>query len=188
MSGCTAWDSCLRAGGAEQAVGELVDGYVSKMDKLVTNAVDARRLTSAGAAAGGFLGARDGGHGPSPGNVGSTAKLAELLWQNLTEVCAPASSCRTMCGEQEPSEASKKERATLCRAKTSWSCMSREKAKLLTSEGGACPGEHRSGLNSTTTRCEGIDLYGRHRCAVGRDLTPCTERHLPSCGPTATGC
>ena len=71
----------------EQAVKELVEGYVSKMDKVVTNALDARRLTSAGAAAGGFLGARDGGHGPGPGNVGSIGKLAELLWQNLTEVC-----------------------------------------------------------------------------------------------------
>ena len=75
---------------AVQAVRELVEGYVSKMEKLVSNALDARRLTSAGAAAGGFLSARDGGHGPGPGNVGSTAKLAELLWQNLTEVRAPA--------------------------------------------------------------------------------------------------
>ena len=72
---------------AEQAVKELVEGYVSKMDKLVSNALDARRLTSAGAAAGGFLGVRDGGHGPGPGYVGSTAKLAEILWQSLTEVC-----------------------------------------------------------------------------------------------------
>lgn len=68
-----------------QAVKELVEGYVAKMDKLISNALDARRLTSAGAAAGGFLGAREGGHGLGPGNVGSTAKLAELLWQNLTE-------------------------------------------------------------------------------------------------------
>ncbi len=79
-----------------QAVKELVEGYVSKMDKLVTNALDARRLTSAGASAGGFLGARDGGHGPGPGSVGSTAKLAELLWQNLTEVCVPACSRRML--------------------------------------------------------------------------------------------
>lgn len=87
-------------------MGDLVEGYVSKMDKLVTNAVDARRLTSAGAAAGGFLGPRDGGHGPSPGNLGSTAKLAELLWQNLTEVCVPASSCGNLCGNQESCKAS----------------------------------------------------------------------------------
>ena len=59
---------------------------MSKVDKLMSNALDARRLTSAGAAAGSFLGARDGGHGPGPGNVGTTAKLAEILWQNLTEV------------------------------------------------------------------------------------------------------
>lgn len=71
----------------EQAVKELVEGYVSKMDKLVSNALDARRLTSAGAAAGGFLGVREGSHGPGPGNVGSTVKLAEILWQSLTEVC-----------------------------------------------------------------------------------------------------
>lgn len=82
----------------EQAVRELVDGYVSRVDKLMSNALDARRLTSAGAAAGSFLGARDGGHGPGPGNVGTTAKLAEILWQNLTEViglsmCTPERTC-----------------------------------------------------------------------------------------------
>ena len=71
---------------APQAVRELVEGYVSKMERLVTNALDARRLASAGAAAGSFLGGRDGGRGPGPGEVGSAAKLAEILWQSLTEV------------------------------------------------------------------------------------------------------
>ena len=71
---------------APQAVRELVEGYVSKVERLVTNALDARRLASAGAAAGSFLGGHDGGRGPRPGDVGSTAKLAEILWQSLTEV------------------------------------------------------------------------------------------------------
>ena len=71
---------------APQAVRELVEGYVSKLERLVTNALDARRLASAGAAAGSFLGGRDGGRGPGPSEVGSTAKLAEILWQSLTEV------------------------------------------------------------------------------------------------------
>ena len=71
---------------------------MSRVDKLTSNALDARRLTSASAAAGSFLGARDGGHGPGPGNVGTTAKLAEILWQNLTEVtglslCTPERTC-----------------------------------------------------------------------------------------------
>ena len=71
---------------------------MSRVDKLTSNALDARRLTSAGAAAGSFLGARDGGHGPGPGNVGTTAKLAEILWQNLAEVtglslCTPERTC-----------------------------------------------------------------------------------------------
>ncbi|CAK0784167.1 hypothetical protein CVIRNUC_007370 [Coccomyxa viridis] len=68
-----------------EAVRELVEGYVSKMERLVTNALDARRLASAGAAAGSFLGGRDGGRGPGPNEIGSTAKLAEILWQSLTE-------------------------------------------------------------------------------------------------------
>ena len=77
-----------------------MEGYVSKMERLVTNALDARRLASAGAAAGSFLGGRDGGRGPGPGEVGSAAKLAEILWQSLTEVrhlAMPQGACRAVC-------------------------------------------------------------------------------------------
>ena len=77
-----------------------MEGYVSKMERLVTNALDARRLASAGAAAGGFLGSREGGRGPGPGDVSSTVKLAEILWQSLTEVrrlAMPQSACRPIC-------------------------------------------------------------------------------------------
>ncbi len=59
---------------------------MSQVERQLTSALDARRLTSAGAAAGGFLGG-PGGHGsPAPGTAGSTAKLAEILWQNLSKV------------------------------------------------------------------------------------------------------
>lgn len=71
-----------------QAVKEVVEGYVSQVDRLLSSALDARRLTSASTAAGGFL---SGGPGmargsPAPGAAASTAKLADMLWQNLGKV------------------------------------------------------------------------------------------------------
>lgn len=72
-----------------QAVTDLVESYVSQVERLISSALDARRLTSAGAAAGGFLGGSGGRGSPAPGVAGSTAKLADILWQNLTKVgCA----------------------------------------------------------------------------------------------------
>ncbi|CAL8469379.1 g8920 [Coccomyxa elongata] len=68
-----------------QAVTELVESSVSQVERQLTSALDARRLTSAGAAAGGFLGGPGGRGSPAPGTAGSTAKLAEILWQNLSK-------------------------------------------------------------------------------------------------------
>ncbi len=65
---------------------ELVESYVSQVEVQLTSSLDARRLTSAGAAAGGFLGGSGGRGSPAPGTAGSTAKLADILWRNLSKV------------------------------------------------------------------------------------------------------
>ncbi|EIE21637.1 hypothetical protein COCSUDRAFT_30131 [Coccomyxa subellipsoidea C-169] len=75
-----------------KAVTDLVEGYVSQVERLLTNALDARRLTSAGAAAGGFLGGAGGRGSPAPGTAGSTAKLADILWQNLSKAFGDAAA------------------------------------------------------------------------------------------------
>lgn len=59
---------------------------MSQVERQLTSALDARRLTSAGAVAGGFLGGPGGRGSPAPGTAGSTAKLADILWQNLSKV------------------------------------------------------------------------------------------------------
>jgi hypothetical protein len=72
-----------------QAVKEVVEGYVSQVDRQLSSALDARRLTSASAATGGFLGGPASARSPAaPGTAGNTAKLADLLWQNLSKVCS----------------------------------------------------------------------------------------------------
>lgn len=76
-----------------QAVTELVESYVSQVERLLSSALDARRLTSAGAAAGGFLGGAGGRGSPAPGTAGSTAKLADILWRNLSKVVATLPLC-----------------------------------------------------------------------------------------------